>query len=71
MEFVRTMLDDAKNMGMMEIIMEMAKLFDVTVVAEGVETIDQLNALMDLGVHIVQGYYFSKPVEPKEFEKFL
>jgi EAL domain-containing protein (putative c-di-GMP-specific phosphodiesterase class I) len=31
-------------------------------VAEGVETVDQLLVMSGLGCHVIQGYYFSKPV---------
>ena len=41
------------------------------VVAEGVETEEQLIALKELGCDYVQGYYFSKPVPAPDFERFL
>jgi len=41
------------------------------VVAEGVETKEQIDALKSLGCEIVQGYYFSRPVPAKEFEQFI
>ncbi len=40
-------------------------------VAEGVETADQLAVLEGLGIDYIQGYYFSKPLEGKEFIKFI
>jgi EAL domain-containing protein (putative c-di-GMP-specific phosphodiesterase class I)/GGDEF domain-containing protein len=41
-----------------------------TVIAEGVETEEQLNILKKLKCDEVQGYYFSKPLLPEEFEAF-
>ena len=41
-----------------------------TVIAEGVETEEQLNILKQLKCDEVQGYYFSKPLLPEEFEEF-
>ncbi len=41
------------------------------VVAEGVETEDQLQLLAELECDLVQGYLFSKPVAPEEFRSFL
>jgi EAL domain-containing protein (putative c-di-GMP-specific phosphodiesterase class I) len=41
------------------------------VVAEGVETAAQLDFLRDHGCDEVQGYFFSKPVPPEEFERLL
>ena len=43
----------------------------LTVVAEGVETEDQLDRLSELDCDLVQGYLFSKPVPPEEFRSFL
>lgn len=41
-----------------------------TVLAEGVETEEQLNRLKELNCDEVQGYFFSKPLLPEEFEVF-
>ena len=41
-----------------------------TVVAEGVETRSQVEALRNLGCRIIQGYYFSKPLNPESFKKY-
>ncbi|MBP3267571.1 MAG: EAL domain-containing protein, partial [Ruminococcus sp.] len=37
------------------------------VIAEGVETEEQMELLKKLGCDIIQGYYFSKPLSPEEF----
>jgi sensor c-di-GMP phosphodiesterase-like protein len=42
-------------------IIEMAKHLDLKVCAEGVETVEQSQLLLDSGCHILQGYYFGKP----------
>ncbi|MBP3914078.1 MAG: EAL domain-containing protein, partial [Lachnospiraceae bacterium] len=39
--------------------------------AEGVENEAQLGILRDRGCEIVQGYYFSRPLPPEEFEKLI
>lgn len=41
-----------------------------TVIAEGVETNEQVEILRNLGCDIIQGYYFSKPLKPESFEKY-
>jgi EAL domain-containing protein (putative c-di-GMP-specific phosphodiesterase class I) len=56
---------------MIAIVIEIAEMLGVPVIAEGVETEEQLNALKEMGCDIAQGYYFSKPVPAEEFEKFL
>lgn len=55
---------------MLEIIMMMAKKLNLKTVAEGVETEKQVEILKDLGVNLLQGYYFSKPLKKIEFEKY-
>ncbi|MBC8060707.1 MAG: EAL domain-containing protein [Clostridiaceae bacterium] len=49
----------------------MAHSFNLTVVAEGVETEEQFQLLKEQGCDVVQGYLFSKPVCFEEFEKML
>lgn len=52
-----------------ESVILMAKALDVKVVAEGVETEDQIAFLKDVGCDIIQGYYFAKPMPVKTYEK--
>ena len=66
MLFVRGMANN-KTLKMIEIVAEIAKYLDVTLVAEGVETLDQLNQLREYGYQVIQGYYFSKPLKKEEF----
>jgi len=49
---------------------EYAHAFGKKVIAEGVETEEQLNVLKILGCDEVQGYYYSKPLLPEDFERF-
>ena len=49
----------------------MSKALGYKVLAEGVESIKQLNFLEEFGCDIYQGYYKSKPVPVKEFEKLF
>ncbi len=42
-----------------------------TCVAEGVETAEQLATLQSLGCHRAQGYYFSRPLQPRQLLKFM
>ncbi|UGA55746.1 EAL domain-containing protein [Vibrio sp. VB16] len=44
-----------------EAIIKMARTLDILVVAEGVETREQADALFEMGCNFLQGYYFSKP----------
>ena len=56
---------------LVKLIVDIAKHLRLTVVAEGVETEGQLNLLRDTGCDIVQGYYFSRPVPPEDFEMLI
>ena len=52
-------------------IIGLARSLELTTIAEGVETAEQMLTLKALGCDIAQGYYFSKPVSAKQFEAFL
>lgn len=59
--FVRDFLDDDTDRAIVLAIIAMAKALQLQVVAEGVETEQQYNALIDLGCDLFQGYLFGKP----------
>lgn len=69
--FIWDIETNGKNRAISGTIILLAKQFDILVTAEGVETKEQLNILKDLGCDKAQGYYFSKPIPPEEFEKLL
>ena len=56
---------------LVDIIVEVAKLYHLEVVAEGVETKEQLNYVRALGCQLVQGYFLSKPLPEAEFVLLL
>ncbi|NVJ61627.1 MAG: EAL domain-containing protein [Gammaproteobacteria bacterium] len=51
-------------------IIDLAKHLKLTVIAEGVETQAQVNQFEALSCDEIQGYFFSKPIAPKEIESF-
>jgi len=71
MKFVKDMFKNEKTLKMVGIVSDIAKYLNVIIVAEGVETVEQLNKLKEMKYDIVQGYYFSKPVNSVEFEQFF
>ena len=71
MKFIQTAFAQEKNLEMLGIIIDIARHLSAPVVAEGVETEEQLKALRELGCDIVQGYFFSPPVPADKFEHFL
>ncbi len=71
MKFIRNMNKDAKSLKLVELVIEIADYLGVPVVAEGVEDKSQVDQLKSMGCELIQGYYFSKPVPPEEFNKFI
>jgi diguanylate cyclase (GGDEF)-like protein/PAS domain S-box-containing protein len=69
--FVNTLETDADDMALSEAIIVMAHKLGLQVIAEGVETEGQRNLLAKAGCDFAQGFLFSKPVPPEEFEKLL
>jgi diguanylate cyclase len=57
--------------ALVETIVGLARHLDLEVVAEGVETAEQVEMLKQLGCNIGQGYYFSKPIPPSDLERFI
>lgn len=52
-------------------VMHIASSLNFLVIAEGVETEEQAQELQKLGVHYLQGYYYSKPLEVEEIDSYL
>lgn len=71
MQFVRNAFKEGGNTHLLEIILDIADFLSVPVIAEGVETEEQMDVLRTMGCDVVQGYFFSKPVPAAEFEAFI
>ena len=71
MGFIKNIEHDAKDFRLVEIVIDIAKFLKVPVIAEGVETEKQLELLRGADCDLVQGYYFSRPLPPKEFGKLI
>ncbi len=52
-------------------VIRMAKELGIHTVAEGVEYVDQITLLRELGCDVVQGYYYAKPAPAMELERIL
>ena len=52
---------------MVEFIVNVARFLEVPLIAEGVENSEQYLLLKKAGCNVIQGYYFSKPVNTSEF----
>ncbi len=69
--FVMDMTTDNNDRVIAQTIILMANSLNLSTVAEGVETIEHVNLLKEMGCNQLQGYYFSKPIPKEEFTKFL
>lgn len=69
--FVRDMLTDASDAMMVKNIIDMTHNFGMQVIAEGVETEQQLALLREYGCMSYQGYLFSKPLPEEAFEALI
>ena len=69
--FVARVFDGAKERAVTAAIIALAHAAGMTVVAEGVETCEQLRLMHDLGADEIQGYFFSWPVPVSECDPFL
>lgn len=71
MRFIRNIEKDIKNFRMIELVLDIARFLGVPVVAEGVETEEQMKMLKDARCELVQGFYFSRPLPAEEFEELI
>lgn len=65
--FISDITDDRVNQNIVEVIIRLGKDLNLTVVAEGVETKEQLDLLREMNCSQVQGFYFSKPLPLEHF----
>ena len=71
MSFIRSAFGEGKDTRLLEAVIRLAGVFALPVVAEGVETAEQVAVLRELGCRFIQGYYFSRPLPAGEFERFI
>ena len=69
--FVRDLADDSEDQAIAQAIISMGKALGMTVIAEGVETVEQREFLRAHACDEMQGYLFSKPLPPRELAELL
>ena len=69
--FISGMMDGVNGMEIARTVMPLAKNLHLDVVAEGVETAEQVRELKKLNCKYAQGFYFSKPLSPDEAEALM
>jgi hemerythrin-like metal-binding protein len=69
--FVRDIVTDADDAAIVQTIIRLGHNLHLKVIAEGVESAEQLDFLKNNGCDEIQGFYISKPLPANDFEKFV
>jgi len=69
--FIRHLFDENYSHSTVQSMIELAQELNWAVIAQGIETIEQLEFLQKLGCQYGQGYFFSLPVPPDQFDSWL
>ena len=69
--FIRDLQTNAEDRAITQAIIQMGRTLGLTVVAEGVETAEQQAFLSSHACDEMQGFYFSKAIDPHEFEELV
>ncbi|MCU7834369.1 MAG: EAL domain-containing protein [gamma proteobacterium symbiont of Taylorina sp.] len=69
--FVRDMLDDPENLSILEGILGLGRAFQHKIIAEGIETIEHGEMLLNLGSELAQGYAISHPLPAAELQLWV
>ena len=69
--FVRDMLDDPGDLTIVQGVIHLARAFHLGVIAEGVEDIEHILTLLELGCDVMQGYAIARPMPAQRLEEWL
>jgi len=69
--FIKDLPNDQEDIVISKTIINLANTLNLNVLAEGAETKDQVDFLVENGCNIIQGYYYSKPLNAVDMEHYL
>lgn len=69
--FIDDVVTNTQNQGIVRAVISMARSLGMDILAEGVESLDQLEFVHSEGCNQIQGYYFSKPLNAEDFAEYL
>lgn len=69
--FVTELQHKKDNQQIVQAIVQLARSLELSLVAEGVETADELAFITQMGIEVVQGYYFSRPLPPSQLQSYM
>jgi len=70
-EFVRDLPNDEEDVGITRAVIALAKSLNLRIIAEGVETKEQRDFMIENGCNAIQGYFYSKPIPANKLEEIL
>lgn len=70
-EFIMEIVDSTEQRLLLKSIIEIAHNLNMSVIAEGVETEEQIQVLREIGCNEVQGYYYAKPMNESDAFRYL
>ncbi|MGO2118896.1 MAG: EAL domain-containing protein [Fusobacterium sp.] len=70
-KFLETSSKTKNNIGILNFVVGLGRWLDLSLIVEGVETIEQVNYLKSIGYTYGQGYYFAKPMPKDDFDNYL
>jgi diguanylate cyclase (GGDEF)-like protein/PAS domain S-box-containing protein len=68
--FIHDMLGSPRDMAVARSIIDLCRMLDIEVIAEGVETFEQYRWLVDNGCQIIQGFLIAQPLTPEDALRF-
>lgn len=69
--FLERGLSDERDLKILSSVIDIARSLGMKVTQEGVETVDQFELLVKLGCHVIQGYYYAKPLYITDYISFI
>jgi len=69
--FIARMLDNVEDQKLVEVIIELAHKFGLIVVAEGIENLETLEALREIGCDMAQGFYISNALKAEQLQSWV
>lgn len=69
--FVKELTNEPEDLAIISAVLTLGKGFNLQVVAEGIETLEQLTLLKELQCEMMQGYYFSHPLAVEDATNFI
>ncbi len=69
--FIRDLPQDEEDTGIVKAVIALAQALNLKIIAEGVETVEQRDFLINNNCHNIQGYFYSKPLNADEFKKLF